>query len=99
MLVRQSTYDSMTGKAVAYKQAFDALQHKWNVLVRRINAKGGEDFLIHGTMPDKTIRQQDQSGQFTPEEMRKILQAMHPDRNPGSELAVTITRKINAMRG
>lgn len=68
------------------------LQKKWNELVRRINEKGGEQFLREGRIvgPSKN--------QFSPDDLRRLLQLCHPDKHNGSALAVEMTAKINKAR-
>lgn len=60
---------------------------KWNALVRRINEKGGEQFL--SSNPAK---------QFTAEELKTLLQLCHPDKHDGKESAKRITQKLLELR-
>lgn len=36
--------------------------------------------------------------QFTPEQLRKMVQLCHPDKHNGSKLAVEVTQLLNAAR-
>lgn len=73
---------------------FNELQAKWNDVIERINEKGGEAFLNHGELygfakPSK---------QFTDDELRSLLQLVHPDKHGGKQSAVNMTQKINQLR-
>ena len=38
------------------------------------------------------------SGQFTQDELRSLVQLVHPDKHGGKEVAVRMTQKINSLR-
>jgi hypothetical protein len=71
---------------------YKELQDKWNTLVRRINEKGGEDFLERGVLPE------DLPPQFTQEEIRRLILLCHPDKHDGKIIAVEMTQKLIRMR-
>ncbi|PHR58762.1 MAG: hypothetical protein COA47_10170 [Robiginitomaculum sp.] len=64
--------------------AYNDLLGNWNVLIKRINAKGGEDFM--------------QSTPFTPEEINQLITLCHPDKHDGKKLAVEMTQKLLERR-
>lgn len=64
----------------------DAIE-KHNVLVRRIN---------RGEFARKVVQQT--STQFTKDELRSLLQLIHPDKHGGKQIAVTLTQKVNELR-
>ncbi|WP_415913233.1 hypothetical protein [Neptuniibacter sp. QD37_11] len=68
------------------------LRSDWDDLIERINHKGGEDFLLHGLMPDQ------QEVPFTPEELNKLIQLCHPDKHDGKQSAVEMTQKLLSLR-
>lgn len=101
MIVLQSTHDRVIQQRDhAQKQhwrwysSYQELQAKWNDVVEQINKKGGMDFLNNGTLVGAKT-----SKQFTDEELRSLLQLVHPDKHGGKQSAVTMTQKINALRG
>ena len=66
------------------------LRRRWNGMVDKINAKGGEAFL-------------DQNGscQFSPEEIKSLIILCHPDKHNGGQtsvIATKITQKLLKMR-
>lgn len=38
------------------------------------------------------------SGQFNQDELRSLVQLVHPDKHGGKEVAVRMTQKINSLR-
>lgn len=101
MFVRQSTYDKVIKErndeainALYWTQAYSQLQKKWNELVKMVNEKGGAQFLEHGVMPGQTRN----VSQFSDEELRSLLQLVHPDKHDGKPSAVRLTQKINDLR-
>lgn len=89
MLVRQSKYDALLARLIeaeAWRIKHSQLQRKWNNLVDRINAKGGEDFL-------------QSSPPFTPEDLQKLIQLCHPDKHGGKPLATEMTQKLLNLKG
>lgn len=91
MFVRKSTYDELRARFEASECArkhffneYQALRHKWNALVDRINTLGGESLF--------------EQPQFTDDELRKMLMLCHPDKHNGKQMAVDITAKLNAIR-
>lgn len=95
MLVRQSIYDAMERRAVQaernsarYEFAFFQLRNKWDALVTRINAKGGEEFLT-----------QDQTqSQFSEAELTKLIMLCHPDKHGGKPMATELTQKLLQLK-
>lgn len=79
--------------ALNWQIKHDTLQAKWNGLVKLINRKGGQDFLDNATLSGpRTLHQ------FSDDELRSLLQLVHPDKHNGKQSAVTMTQKINALR-
>lgn len=101
MFVRQSTYDNSERQrkinANAYWELkreheyldvkYKGLLGRWNELVREVNAKGGQQFLTGNS-----------GSQFTDNELKSLLQLVHPDKHGGKESAKVITQKINSLR-
>lgn len=97
MFVSKSKYDKLKANldflTIKYNQIDSQLfitRTKWNKLVKLINSKGGQEFL-----DDATIGGQEQ---FTDEELRSLLQLVHPDKHGGKASAVRLTQKINQLR-
>lgn len=104
MFVRQSTHDevvkernSLSFDCAIWKIKFFDLQKEWNKLIDKINTKGGQSFLDNGVLPDVFGNARSKK-QFTDDELRSILQLVHPDKHGGKESAVRITKLINEMR-
>lgn len=102
MFVLQSTYDKVVRErnheargVIHWQIKHTELMSRWNQLVQRINDKGGEDFLLYGKI-DKTVAKT--VHQFTDDELRSLLQLVHPDKHGGKQSAVVLTQKINALR-
>lgn len=70
----------------------ERLTKKWDDLVTQVNKKGGQQFLDGPSYKDRMKQQ------FTDDELRSLLQLVHPDRHHGKESAVKMTQKINALR-
>jgi len=64
---------------------------KWNRLVDRVNAAGGER-ILNGTSPAANTLG------LTSADIKRMLQLCHPDRHRNSDLAVEITQKLLALR-
>ena len=80
--------------ALNWQIKHETLQAKWNGLVTLINRKGGQDFLDNASLSGpRTLHQ------FSDDELRSLLQLVHPDKHGGKQSAVTMTQKINALRG
>lgn len=104
MIVRQSTYDKARRQRDEAESSLFVLQLKysaladkyteliaeWNALVKKINARGGQEFL-EGNVESKP--------QFTEEEIKKLLQLCHPDKHGGKQMAVDMTTKLLQLRG
>jgi predicted nuclease with TOPRIM domain len=67
------------------------LIRKWNRLVDRVNAAGGER-ILNGTSPAANTLG------LTTVDIKRMLQLCHPDRHNNSDLAVEITQKLLALR-
>jgi hypothetical protein len=101
MFVRQSTLDRAAKEAVdwmhtalTYKKQLtvaiekhNAMVKKWNELVEKINARGGEDFL-EGKV----------QSQFSADELTRLIQLCHPDKHDGKSMAVELTQKLIQMK-
>lgn len=102
MIVLQSTHDKVIRErnhearmSLEYQMKISALTSRWNKLVQQINDNGGEDFLLYGKIDKsspKTVHQ------FNDDELRSLLQLVHPDKHGGKQSAVTLTQKINSLR-
>lgn len=97
MFVRQSTYDKMFHRAIAaeafaaaLKERYIAKGQEWDALVHRINRLGGEAFLRSG--------ERHVAAQFTPDELRSLIQLCHPDKHEGKPAATEMTAKLLKMR-
>ena len=102
MIVRQSTYDKAVRQRTEAESSLFVLQLRysaladryseliaeWNALVKRINAKGGEQFLEGSS-----------NNQFTEDDIKKLLQLCHPDKHDGKQIAVDMTQKLLQLRG
>lgn len=76
----------------------NTLTLRWNALVAKLNKAGGEAF-VEGNAPHKNPNYYGgQSNQFTDSELRSILQMIHPDKQNGSAISVTLAQKINQLR-
>ena len=95
MFTLNSTHERLKSKYRKLEERHGLLKYKWNNLVQRINSLGGEDFL-DGTKPHYKAVVTDQ--QFTQDELRSLIQLVHPDRNGGSEVSVRLSQKINKLR-
>lgn len=77
----------LQGELLGTKIAIAGLTKEWNALVKRINSKGGEDFMQDATVQVKTP-------QFDSDEIKRLLMLCHPDKHNGKEMAVTLTKKL-----
>lgn len=83
-------FDNMLG-SVMYKTKYEQLLYEYNKLVKRINEKGGEQFLQHATIQPAGI-------QLSKEDLKSLIQLCHPDKHGGKESAVEMTKKLNIIR-
>ena len=97
MIVLKSTYDELrrryeaqTAMLRSTNTELQTLTMKWNGLVNRINALGGEQFL------QSTNR--NGSSQFSREEIKQLVRLCHPDKHNGSKTASAITAKLLTMQ-
>lgn len=79
-------------RAEAYEYEAERLLVRWNDLVERINAKGGQEFLDRAVIPSET------SSQFTQAEIMVLIRLCHPDRHNNSNASNDITKKLLALR-
>lgn len=77
--------------SIMYRSRYEQLLKEYNDLVRRINDKGGETFLKHGSVGAKGL-------DLTQDDLKIIIQLCHPDRHGGKESAVEITKKLLLLR-
>lgn len=88
-----NTINSLMYKA-RYEQLlndYKQLLNDYNKLVKRINEKGGEQFLQHATIQPAGI-------QLSKEDLRSLIQLCHPDKHGGKKSAVEMTKKLNIIR-
>jgi hypothetical protein len=71
-------------------QAYSKNYDEYNNLVNLLNHKGGKYFLDNAVIGG--------TQQFTQEELRSLLQLVHPDKHSGKDIAVELTKKINLLR-
>lgn len=97
MFVSKSKFDNLKHKynleTIKYNQVaieLNVTRRKWNDLVSFINSKGGQEFLDHATIGGKE--------HFTDDDLRSLLQLVHPDKHGGKASAVRLTQKINQLR-
>lgn len=84
MFVTKAKYQAMHNKAVMH--ALEAEVHRLAYeRVNRLLQKANNELATQAKNP------------FTTQELQAIRRALHPDRNPGSQHANTITQKINGM--
>ena len=89
MFVLAKTAREWQARYYASEMAREALTKKWNALVDRINAKGGENFLQDATVGAK---------QLDDEDIKRLLMLCHPDKHGGKKMAEEMTQKLLALR-
>jgi hypothetical protein len=99
MFVTKSRFDEMRRRAeraedrVYYlSQDRSRLIDKWNAMVARINARGGEAFLEKGRIPSS------QPAPFTDEDLQRLIMLCHPDKHDGKRMATEMTQKLLKMK-
>lgn len=86
------------------------IRHDYGLLILRINALGGEDFLsgkvahpyIRADLSEAKLKQnrpQVEVRGFSEADLKSLLQLVHPDKHGGKESAVRMTQLINQLRG
>jgi len=85
MFVLQSTYDRLSRQLLETKMELATTTRDWNLLIRRINKKGGEAFLQQGN-------------RLTDKEITKLISLCHPDKHGGKKSAVEMTQKLLKLR-
>lgn len=85
MLVLQSTYDRLRMQLIEVRVELALLTVEWNKLVKKINKKGGEDFL-------------EQKQVLSKEEIKTLISLCHPDKHNGKKSAVEITQRLLELR-
>lgn len=69
-----------------YKNAYFLLLDQWNILIEKINARGGTTFLETG------------NGVFTQDEINTLINLCHPDKHGGKKSATDMTQKLLSLR-
>lgn len=87
----QKLYDGLRRELVAQRVKNIEITDRWNALVKRINDRGGEEFLSGAAVFGV-------SGKFSDSDLKKLLMLCHPDKHGNSELAKEMTVKILEMR-
>ena len=87
--ISQAATSSFT--ALLWKTRYEELIKEYNELVRRVNEKGGEQFLEHGSIHPQGI-------QISKDDLKVLIQLCHPDKHGGKESAVEITKKLLLLR-
>ena len=90
MFVLKSKYDKIEAALFKTKVDLATLTNEWNSLVKKINKKGGEDFLENAVIGDAA---------FSDAEIKTLISLCHPDKHGGKESAVRITQKLLKLRG
>lgn len=97
MFVTQAAYNRLSRELSSaiialntYKEAHTRIMNNWNQLIEIINAKGGEDFLKHGSIGG--------NNPFTPEDVKKLVMLCHPDKHDGKPMAVELTQKLLKLK-
>lgn len=85
MAVSISEYNEVVRK-------YNALHKRWNELIDKLNAKGGQEFIDEGVLPCELP-------QLTQEDIRRLILLVHPDKHEGKPMAVELTQKLLKMRG
>ncbi len=91
MFVSSAKYDALARDALYVHHEYQALLSRWNTLVGRINKHGGEA-IFNRTEKKATP-------QFNAEEIRSLIQLVHPDKHDGKESAVRLTQKLLKLKG
>lgn len=84
-------YNILLSRYARLAADYEQLQKQWNDLVRRVNAKGGEEFLEKGALHQA-------SGDLSPEEIRMLINLCHPDKHGGKDAAKRMTTKLLELR-
>jgi hypothetical protein len=99
MFVTKSRFDAVERRAqLAERQAFHyfteskRLRAKWDALVDRINALGGETFLKNARLPSG------EAPQFTADDLQRLILLCHPDKHAGKPMATEMTQKLIRMK-
>lgn len=93
---RISHLEILNSQLEEFRRRYNKLVPKWNSLVQKINAKGGEQFLEYGELNDF---QKPTPQQFTKDEISALIRLCHPDKHGGSKTSTEITVKLLEMRG
>lgn len=83
-------YDNVVG-SLLYRSRYEQLLKQYNDLIKRVNQKGGDQFLKYGSI-------QPQGAQISQDEIKTLIQLCHPDKHNGKESAVEITKKLLSLR-
>lgn len=86
------------------------LRQDYQVVMMRISALGGEDFLtgkvahpyIRADLSEAKLKQNRPKVEvrgFSEADLKSLLQLVHPDKHGGKESAVRMTQLINQLRG
>ena len=92
MFVTQAKYDRAINQLRTAEVSFAVLMERWNNLVKKINDKGGDEFL------EKATIKKNPPPQFSQVEIKQLLQFVHPDKNQGDVVALQLTQKLLEMR-
>ncbi len=89
MFVSSSKHNTLLHKFAHLTIEYHILLTKWNLLVGRVNKHGGEAIFD---------RVEKASPQFTADEIRSLIQLVHPDKHGGKESAVRMTKKLLELK-
>lgn len=90
MFVSKKRYEQLEGELRAAINHCNKLIDQWNALVKRINEKGGEQFLTEGVISPPA--------QFSQDDLRRLIQLCHPDKHANSTLSVEMTQKLLSLK-
>lgn len=90
MFVLESTYKKLQERYRTLDRFNDDLLERWNQVVRKINAKGGDAFLENGSLAAPNP--------FSQEDIRRLISLCHPDKHDGKQIAVEMTQKLLSLK-
>lgn len=88
MFVLKTNYERVVVIANHYIAEHGALLKRWNALVNRLNAHGGEAVFTRAAS----------TPQFTKEEVQQLIRLCHPDKHQNSTASNQMTAKLLALK-
>lgn len=96
--VRKSLYDEAIKKLSESEYNLKKSTLTAKTLKEQITALHAENYRMEGRLYASQRSKQAPSSSFSPDELRSLLQLVHPDKHGGKESAVRLTQKINELR-